>query len=132
MSLGKFPSRLDTRVPVVQVLPLSGPRDATGEAGKPRFVRPLRRESLPQRSSVLNTAPVTESKLESAEEAASREHLSFEWETETLMDTASNSVEDSPRTQYPCPFRKRNPVRFNVRDHGRCANAPFNSMYELR
>ncbi|KAK4147371.1 uncharacterized protein C8A04DRAFT_34091 [Dichotomopilus funicola] len=29
---------------------------------------------------------------------------------------------------YPCPFRKRNPVRFNVREHEACAKAPFESI----
>ncbi|GAB1315536.1 C2H2-type domain-containing protein [Madurella fahalii] len=58
-------------------------------------------------------------------------HHGSEWETETLMDTTS-IVGDGPRIQYPCPFRKRNPVRFNVRDHERCAKAPFGSMSELR
>lgn len=57
---------------------------------------------------------------------------SSEWETETLMDTASSSLDDGPRTQYPCPFRKRNPVRFNVRVYERCARAPFSSMTELK
>ncbi|KXX74658.1 hypothetical protein MMYC01_209264 [Madurella mycetomatis] len=41
-------------------------------------------------------------------------------------------MDDGPRIQYPCPFRKRNPVRFNVRDHERCAKGPFGSMSELR
>lgn len=26
---------------------------------------------------------------------------------------------------FSCPFRKRNPIRFNVRDHGNCALNPF-------
>lgn len=34
--------------------------------------------------------------------------------------------------RYPCPFRKRNPARFNIRDHESCAKAPFNSMVDLR
>ncbi|KAK1759868.1 hypothetical protein QBC47DRAFT_373212 [Echria macrotheca] len=33
---------------------------------------------------------------------------------------------------YPCPFRKRNPVRFNLRDHETCARAQFPSTAELR
>ncbi|KAK3381072.1 hypothetical protein B0H63DRAFT_523805 [Podospora didyma] len=37
-----------------------------------------------------------------------------------------------PRVQYPCPFRKRNPARFNVRDYERCAKSPFDSMTELK
>ncbi|KAK0710130.1 hypothetical protein B0T26DRAFT_679449 [Lasiosphaeria miniovina] len=36
------------------------------------------------------------------------------------------------RVQYQCPFRKRNPVRFNVRDHESCARTPFHSISGLR
>ncbi|KAK7727343.1 hypothetical protein SLS63_007165 [Diaporthe eres] len=32
---------------------------------------------------------------------------------------------------YSCPFRKRNPVMFNVRDHEHCAKRPFFGMQEL-
>lgn len=28
-------------------------------------------------------------------------------------------------SNFSCPFRKRNPLRFNVRDHGSCALNPF-------
>jgi hypothetical protein len=50
---------------------------------------------------------------------------SSEWETETLMDHYATA-------SYPCPFRKRNPARFNVREHKRCAMAPFGSILELK
>lgn len=33
---------------------------------------------------------------------------------------------------YPCPFRRRNPVVFNVRDHESCAKRPFADISELR
>lgn len=33
---------------------------------------------------------------------------------------------------YPCPFRRRSPVIFNVRDHEYCAKRPFSSMAELK
>ncbi|KAH6640322.1 hypothetical protein F5144DRAFT_599024 [Chaetomium tenue] len=33
---------------------------------------------------------------------------------------------------YPCPFRKRNPARFNIRDHETCARAPFDSIRGLK
>jgi hypothetical protein len=54
---------------------------------------------------------------------------SSEWETETLLDHSSGSPEDM--APYPCPFRQRNPARFNVRDHEVCARAPF-TMRELK
>ncbi|KAK0744476.1 hypothetical protein B0T21DRAFT_281204 [Apiosordaria backusii] len=38
---------------------------------------------------------------------------------------------DAPGPKYPCPFRKRNPVRFNIREHDSCAQTPFSFM-ELR
>lgn len=33
---------------------------------------------------------------------------------------------------YSCPFRKRNPVMFNVRDHENCAKRPFFGIQELK
>ncbi|PSR81543.1 hypothetical protein BD289DRAFT_438915 [Coniella lustricola] len=33
---------------------------------------------------------------------------------------------------FPCPFRRRNPVVFNVRDHESCARRPFADISELR
>ncbi|KAK5651921.1 hypothetical protein OQA88_11580 [Cercophora sp. LCS_1] len=34
--------------------------------------------------------------------------------------------------QYPCPFRKRNPLRFNVRQYVHCAKGPFQGMTDLK
>lgn len=34
--------------------------------------------------------------------------------------------------QYPCPFRKRSPYRFNCREWEFCAKAPFKTMSELK
>ncbi|KAL2128021.1 hypothetical protein VTI74DRAFT_9841 [Chaetomium olivicolor] len=56
--------------------------------------------------------------------------LSMEWETETLLDHASDNP-DVDRVPYSCPFRKRNPARFNIRDHESCARAPLCSVSEL-
>lgn len=33
---------------------------------------------------------------------------------------------------YSCPFRKRNPIMFNVRDHEHCAKRPFLGIQELK
>ncbi|KAM7194140.1 hypothetical protein V8F20_008060 [Naviculisporaceae sp. PSN 640] len=33
---------------------------------------------------------------------------------------------------YPCPFRKRNPIRFNVREWMYCSKAPFKGITELK
>lgn len=35
-------------------------------------------------------------------------------------------------SEYPCPFRRRNPVLFNVRDHEQCAQRPFSDITELK
>lgn len=56
---------------------------------------------------------------------------SFEWETETLLDQSSGSL-DGETAFYSCPFRKRNPARFNIRDHESCALAPFGSILGLK
>ena len=55
---------------------------------------------------------------------------SSEWETETLLDQSSCGLDDM--APYPCPFRKRNPIRFNIRDHETCARAPFDSIRGLK
>ncbi|KAK3940417.1 hypothetical protein QBC46DRAFT_260996, partial [Diplogelasinospora grovesii] len=34
--------------------------------------------------------------------------------------------------RYPCPFRRRDPVRYNIRDHEQCAKRPLSGMNELR
>jgi len=33
---------------------------------------------------------------------------------------------------YPCPFRRRNPMRFNIRDHEHCARMQFSAIVDLR
>ena len=34
--------------------------------------------------------------------------------------------------EYGCPYRKRNPLRFNIRDHEQCANKSFKNMTEVK
>jgi hypothetical protein len=55
---------------------------------------------------------------------------SSEWEMETLLDQSSAGLDDM--ASYSCPFRKRNPARFNIRDHETCARAPFDSIRGLK
>jgi hypothetical protein len=43
----------------------------------------------------------------------------------------SARLSDSARP-YSCPFRKRNPIMFNVRDHEHCAKRPFFGIQELK
>lgn len=43
-----------------------------------------------------------------------------------------DAVVEPSSSEYPCPFRRRNPVLFNVRDHEQCAQRPFSDMTELR
>ncbi|KAK0640735.1 hypothetical protein B0T16DRAFT_460892 [Cercophora newfieldiana] len=33
---------------------------------------------------------------------------------------------------FPCPYRRRNPIRFNIRDHEHCARTQFATMLDLR
>ncbi|KAJ4393764.1 hypothetical protein N0V93_002979 [Gnomoniopsis smithogilvyi] len=35
-------------------------------------------------------------------------------------------------SEFPCPYRRRNPVLFNVRDHEHCARRPFQDLGELK
>ncbi|KAL2259277.1 hypothetical protein VTK26DRAFT_7111 [Humicola hyalothermophila] len=62
---------------------------------------------------------------------------SSEWETDTLVDPSmsgsrTSSTRGWEQTWFPCPFRKRNPVRFNIRDHERCARGAFPSLSKVR
>ncbi|KAL2174625.1 uncharacterized protein P884DRAFT_287299 [Thermothelomyces heterothallicus CBS 202.75] len=59
-----------------------------------------------------------------------RGRQSLEWETETLLDP--NGTAPDGMASYPCPYRKRNPARFNIRDHEDCARAPFDSIRALK
>lgn len=34
--------------------------------------------------------------------------------------------------EFPCPYRRRNPVLFNIRDHEHCARRPFSDLNELK
>ncbi len=34
--------------------------------------------------------------------------------------------------RYPCPFRKRDPLRFNIREWEYCAKAPFKTITDLK
>ena len=58
--------------------------------------------------------------------------------TDEMVDRLASAVspgESSPDQQqfeYSCPFRKRNPARFNVRDYERCATTPLGSLAEVR
>lgn len=40
--------------------------------------------------------------------------------------------ESADRTPYSCPFRKRDPTTFHVRDYVRCANQPWIGMANLK
>ncbi|GAB1319527.1 hypothetical protein MFIFM68171_09737 [Madurella fahalii] len=44
----------------------------------------------------------------------------------------SNNPKRTKMESYPCPFRKRNPYRFNCREWEYCAKAPFKSISELK
>ncbi len=58
---------------------------------------------------------------------------SSEWETETLLNHSTGDWEvEMVHEPCPCPFRIRNPARFNIRDHEACAKAPFDSILGLR
>lgn len=45
----------------------------------------------------------------------------------SVKDKALDAVQ-----AYPCPFRRRNPVMYNVRDQEQCARRPFTDLQELR
>lgn len=45
---------------------------------------------------------------------------------------AKHNVRDDSNLRLSCPFRKRNPHRFNVRDHHSCAMTYFPKFAELR
>ena len=79
-----------------------------------------------------------------AEEAGARGSESEKWNFEESSRGSRASVSavraqpqrerkgSTTTTSYPCPFRKRNPARFNVREHGACAKDVFGSVLGLR
>ncbi|KAK0629274.1 hypothetical protein B0T17DRAFT_597698 [Bombardia bombarda] len=62
------------------------------------------------------------------------------WDDGSVSNSLHRAGRDSPvsdtradnQLQYPCPFRRRNPVRFNIRDRPDCARAPFYSLTQLK
>jgi hypothetical protein len=53
----------------------------------------------------------------------------------TFIDENSPGQRQSKRPRHEgfgCPYRKRNPKRFNVRDHGNCARVPFQNLSNLK
>ncbi|KAK3952826.1 hypothetical protein QBC32DRAFT_211678 [Pseudoneurospora amorphoporcata] len=45
---------------------------------------------------------------------------------------ATYAMDEQGVKEYSCPFRVRNPVRFNIRDHEVCAMTSFESLADLR
>lgn len=41
-------------------------------------------------------------------------------------------IQEGTHQRYPCPFRRKNPMFFNIRDHEHCARRPFIGMTELK
>jgi len=39
---------------------------------------------------------------------------------------------EPPETRYPCPYRRRNPLKFNIRDHTPCATRYFSDFTSLK
>jgi hypothetical protein len=48
------------------------------------------------------------------------------------IGTAAKKARTEPPIRMSCPYRKKNPLRFNVRDHRLCATTAFTEMAELR
>lgn len=44
-----------------------------------------------------------------------------------IVGTSDNGAQG-----YPCPFRRRDPISFNVRDYESCGTRPFADMFELK
>ena len=62
------------------------------------------------------------------------DHVESEGSQAQEPESGGRSVDEEVRPEflYPCPFRRRNPARFNVRDHTHCAKTLFGSTQELR
>jgi len=45
---------------------------------------------------------------------------------------APRTIEATGEGQWPCPFRLRNPVRFNIRDHEQCAFHTYPTISALK
>lgn len=92
--------------------------------------RPCEAQHDPTRSLGHLQAPIGDWHSSGKRHSTDGRHSS-DWETETLLDPNRSSL-DLERASYSCPFRKRNPVKFNIRDYGSCASAPFDSIVGLK
>ena len=50
----------------------------------------------------------------------------------SIGTTSPGTRKKSKVQQYPCPYRKRNPLRFNIREYEYCAKAPFKTFSDLK
>lgn len=53
-------------------------------------------------------------------------------EEESRLEKLQRGQQSEELRNLPCPFRKRNPARFNVRAHRSCAIAPCSNLPQLK
>lgn len=51
---------------------------------------------------------------------------------QALDEKKTTAWRESPTQGYPCPYRRRNPVLFNIRQREHCARRNFSDMAELK
>lgn len=56
----------------------------------------------------------------------------YDGATQAKAPTSQICTEKDRFRGYPCPFRRRNPIRFNIRDHENCGRKPFLDIAELK
>ncbi|KAF3070809.1 hypothetical protein GL218_00295 [Daldinia childiae] len=96
----------------------SGPYDAGESSRSTRAILPLTGTS--------NVSPSGESTLTGGgtSQSGSSPHNS--------LSVKEKNKKHQTRWDLSCPYRKRNPIRFNIRDYEKCANKSFPNMSELK
>ncbi|KAK0711875.1 hypothetical protein B0H67DRAFT_555785 [Lasiosphaeris hirsuta] len=111
------------------------------------FLRAPFHSAAPSSETSASSASALPSDLTSCRSAASKKKRAIrdlgdgdgdlQEESDEEGDTAAEQSESGQRKkakseQYPCPFRKRSPYKFNCRKWEYCAKAPFKNMTELK
>ncbi len=55
-----------------------------------------------------------------------------DWDGRQGFPTSIKKVKMESSAPLSCPYRKRNPLRFNIRDHASCATQPYKDISDLK
>ncbi|KAM7183048.1 hypothetical protein V8F33_013832 [Rhypophila sp. PSN 637] len=105
---------------------------ATSPAGGIHVLRvtSLPPDEIPQFSRAITSVPVTRSAFQTQGPSRPPVHI-----IDSGIRAASRDMDDGQnihQARLSCPYRKRNPLRFNVRDYHSCASQPYPDISQLK